>query len=216
MELELRIAVEAIPVGLLADTDPARIATTLALHEAETTALLRSWSTAHLAGGRQVRRELFEGTDVRTDQARSTAATIIKQLRSCHAAAANRIAAELGPRAGAAFSTLARERMYPEIYPDRSPARDQALRAAGSLMGDPTLDERRRGAIHGALAWYEVTYAASCATLESFCDAWDDRATSGDNKRLPTSLAPALEPLLAERDTLADELLRLCAPTSNR
>jgi len=206
INFELREVFEVIPPTQFTPAERSACLLFLAEYERVLTELLREWSNAQLAAGERIREILFESAHGGTGLADPRKALIRSseigtQIQALHTRAVRECAVLLNSSAAERFSTLSRERLFPELYPDSIATQCTAI--FHGMLANEALSQQNRVLAKFILDEHELNYAATSEQLEDQCAAWDRASQRDDVSAPPQGLPAALAPLLRTRTEIS-------------
>lgn len=210
VNLELRPLVAELPAEVLSDEAARACRSIIDGYEVELTSELRQWSAAMLEAGRRMREGSREHARAAAQASSRPAwerpAKITARIRALQLRTVETILGALPDTVKTSWRCIARERIYPQLYPDAS-ATHPVLAA---LVEDTALADATRAGVQSLLSGYMQRYDDLCARLERFCMDWDTEVELGVGRAVPQDLPRALEPLLEERRALSRDIMLRC------
>lgn len=206
LNFELREVFEVIPPTQFTPSERNACLLFLAEYERTLTELLREWSNAYLADGERMQEILFASEQDRTQLADRSklwirSGEIGTQIQALHTRAVRECAVLLNSSAAERLSTLSRERLFPELYPDSIATQCNAI--FHGMLANEVLSPQNRVLAKFILDEHELNYAATSEQLEDQCAAWDRARQRGDASARPQGLPAALAPLLKTRTEIS-------------
>jgi hypothetical protein len=207
-DIELRRVWEAVDPSIPSPREIAAIERILLPYEIALTNDARRQADAFSEMTRRLPRYHFQRTEgtitfaeflERHDRVLAGVADASRRIASLNVRTLEQIEQAVSKELSAMIWQLAREEVFPELYPDGAAIHE----LFDKLANDHQLGEEIRVAVVSLGRLYSAAYEEERRSIEAFCVDWGERGAAGEVGYAPQNLLDALEPLLEERTELS-------------